>query len=78
MAGVQLARPDGLPRYDARRREVLVNRLTKLTATPEWAELLKSKAGRRTPFGGDEFATFLAEEDARIVPVLKDLGLVKQ
>ena len=58
--------------------KVWVDRLTKLTATPEWAELLKSKGLEGAYLGGDEFATFLAEEDARIVPVLKDLGLVKQ
>ncbi|HEY5816994.1 MAG TPA: tripartite tricarboxylate transporter substrate binding protein [Mesorhizobium sp.] len=68
----------GSPGMTPEGAKVWVDRLTKLTATPEWAELLKSKGLEGAYLGGDEFATFLAEEDARIVPVLKDLGLVKQ
>lgn len=54
-----------------------VDRLTKLVATPEWAELLKSKGLEGAFMGGDEFATFLKSEQERIVPLLKELGLVK-
>ena len=67
----------GAPGMSEEGRKAWVDRLTKLTATPEWAEILQSKGLEGAYLGGDEYAKFLDDEDARIVPVLTDLGLVQ-
>ena len=54
-----------------------VERFDKLVKTPEWAELLKSKGLNDAYLGGDEFGAFVKSEQERIIPVLKDLGLIK-
>lgn len=52
-----------------------VDRLQKLVKTPEWAELLKTKGLDDAYLGGADFGKFIGEEEARIIPVLKELGL---
>jgi putative tricarboxylic transport membrane protein len=67
----------GAPGMSEEGKKAWVDRLSKLVETPEWAELLKSKGLGGAYLGGDEFAAYLKAEQDRIIPVLKDLGLVK-
>lgn len=67
----------GAPGMSAEAQAQWVERLEKLTATPEWAELIKAKGLDDAYLGGADFGKFIEEEEARIIPVLKDLGLVQ-
>ena len=42
-----------------------------------WKEILKQKGWDDAYLSGDEFATFLKDEQARVNAVLKSVGLVK-
>jgi putative tricarboxylic transport membrane protein len=67
----------GPPGMSAAAQKIWVDRLEKLAATPEWkAEL--AKTGLESAFlGGTAFGAFMESENARIKPILTDMGLVK-
>lgn len=67
----------GAPGMSAAAQAAWVERLEKLTGSPEWrAEL--AKFGLESAFlGGAAFGQFMAEENARIRPILTDMGLAK-
>jgi putative tricarboxylic transport membrane protein len=67
----------GAPGMSKEAQKSWVDRIATLTKTPEWAALLASKGLDGAYLGGEEFEAFLKTERERIVPVLKDLGLVK-
>lgn len=54
-----------------------VERFEKMSKTPEWAEALKNQGLQNAFLGGDDFGKFLASENARIKPILTEMGLVK-
>ena len=54
----------------------LVDVVTKLHDSPEWKEALTKNDWTDTFLTGDEFASFIKEEQATTSTVLKDLGLV--
>jgi putative tricarboxylic transport membrane protein len=67
----------GAPGMSAAAQQAWVERMEKLSASAEWkAELAKS--GLEASFvGGAAFGAFMADENARIKPILTELGLVK-
>lgn len=67
----------GSPGMSAAAQKTWVERIEKMAATPEWkAEL--AKTGLESAFlGGAAFGAFINEENARIRPILTDMGLVK-
>ncbi|MDX3383358.1 tripartite tricarboxylate transporter substrate binding protein [Streptomyces niveiscabiei] len=56
-------------------REKLVNFFEELHGSSEWQESLKRNGWDDAFLSGDAFGTFLGEQDARVVSVLKELGL---
>ena len=65
--------PKGL---SAEATDRLVDVVTKLHDSPEWKEALTKNDWTDTFLTGDEFASFIKEEQATTSTVLKDLGLV--
>lgn len=60
---------------DAKKTE-FVDLLTKMHATPQWQETLKTQGWTDAFQAGDQFKTFLGEENTRVAGVLTELGLV--
>ncbi|MGW6416923.1 Bug family tripartite tricarboxylate transporter substrate binding protein [Streptomyces sp. NPDC055055] len=56
-------------------REKLVGLVTKLHASPQWRESLRTHGWNDAFLPGEEFGAFLAEQDRRVASVLKELGL---
>ncbi|MFE5548308.1 Bug family tripartite tricarboxylate transporter substrate binding protein [Streptomyces sp. NPDC056534] len=56
-------------------REKLVTLVTELHDSPQWRESLKTHGWNDAFLPGDEFGTFLAEQDRHVGSVLKELGL---
>ncbi|WP_406057034.1 tripartite tricarboxylate transporter substrate binding protein [Streptomyces sp. NBC_01077] len=56
-------------------REKLVTLVTELRDSPQWRESLKTHGWNDAFLPGEEFGTFLAEQDRRVGSVLKELGL---
>ncbi|MGA5197104.1 Bug family tripartite tricarboxylate transporter substrate binding protein [Streptomyces exfoliatus] len=56
-------------------REKLVTLVTELHGSPRWRESLKTHGWNDAFLPGEEFGTFLAEQDRRVGSVLKELGL---
>ena len=59
---------------DAKKQE-FVDLLTKMHDSPQWKETLTKQGWTDAFQTGDEFKTFLTEENARVAAVLKELGL---
>lgn len=59
---------------DVRRAE-LIALLTRMHATPEWKDVLKTRDWTDAWLTGDPFAQFLREQDRRVETTLKGLGL---
>lgn len=81
-AGIDLAMGNwrgivGAPGMSPAAQKLWVERIEKLSAMPEWkAEL--AKTGLESAFlGGAEFGAFMESENARIRPILTEMGLVK-
>jgi putative tricarboxylic transport membrane protein len=55
-----------------------VDALTRMHEGPDWSAALKKNGWNDNFLAGDEFATWLKEENARVQTVLADLGLAKQ
>ncbi|MFG3036745.1 Bug family tripartite tricarboxylate transporter substrate binding protein [Streptomyces sp. NPDC048330] len=64
--------PPGLSEAE---REKLVGLVTKLHASPQWRESLRTHGWNDAFLPGEEFGAFLAEQDRRVASVLKELGL---
>ncbi|MFD9050418.1 Bug family tripartite tricarboxylate transporter substrate binding protein [Streptomyces zaomyceticus] len=56
-------------------REKLVALVTGLHGSPQWRESLKTHGWTDAFLPGEEFGSFLAEQDRRVASVLKELGL---
>ncbi|MFD8208447.1 Bug family tripartite tricarboxylate transporter substrate binding protein [Streptomyces sp. NPDC059695] len=56
-------------------RDKLVALVTALHDSPQWRESLKTHGWNDAFLPGEEFGTFLAEQDRRVASVLKELGL---
>ncbi|WP_104128994.1 tripartite tricarboxylate transporter substrate binding protein [Cryobacterium sp. Y57] len=54
----------------------LVDAVTKMHDSPEWKQVLTENSWTDAFMTGDDFSTFLTEQDARVADVLKTLGLV--
>ncbi len=64
----------GMP---AEAAKLWVERFEKMSKTKEWAEAIEKQGLQNAFLGGDAFGKFLAEENARIKPILAEMGLVK-
>lgn len=58
-------------------RAAVVEMLTQMHDTPEWQSALETNGWDDFFLAGDEFATFLAEEQTRIEGILADIGLTQ-
>ncbi|MGL4494292.1 MAG: Bug family tripartite tricarboxylate transporter substrate binding protein [Beijerinckiaceae bacterium] len=54
-----------------------VERLEKMSKTKEWEDALKNQGLQNAFLGGEAFGKFLESENARIKPILTEMGLVK-
>lgn len=68
-----VAGPDLAPEKKA----ALLAAVEKMAKSPAWAEVLKQKGWDDAYLGGDAFAAFLKEEQARVADILKSVGLAK-
>ena len=57
-------------------REEFIDLLTQMHDTPQWREALKRNGWTDDFVTGDDFGTFLAEQNYRVASTLKELGLV--
>jgi putative tricarboxylic transport membrane protein len=64
----------GMPAAAAR---TWVERFEKMSQTPEWRSELEKQGLQNAFLGGEAFGQFLASENARIKPILTEMGLVK-
>ena len=53
----------------------MVAMISKMAATPQWAEMCKQRDWTQITLTGDGYKSFLDAEVARIEGILKDLGL---
>lgn len=65
------------PGLTAEQKRDLVDLIGKMTKSDAWKEILKQKGWDDAFLGGDAFADFLKQEQARVSSVLKSVGLVK-
>lgn len=63
------------PGLSQTQRDKLTGLVTKLHASPQWQKSMKKNGWDDAFLTGDKFGDFLAEEDRRVVDVLKELGL---
>lgn len=54
-----------------------VERFEKMSRTPEWAAEIQKQGLQNAFLGGADFGKFLESENARIKPILTEMGLVK-
>ena len=76
---VELANWRGLvapPEITPEGRDCLVALVDQMRTSAGWQETLENYGWQDYFLPGDEFATFLAEERDRVIPILTDLGLV--
>ena len=65
------------PGISAEQKKALTDAVEKMVKSPAWAEVLKQKGWDDAYLAGDAFAKFLKEEQARVLEVMKTVGLVK-
>ena len=58
-------------------RDAVVALIEEMVASDGWQEALESNGWTELVQTGEEFATFLTEEDVRVATVLKEIGLVE-
>jgi putative tricarboxylic transport membrane protein len=58
-------------------RDAIVALIEELVASDGWKEALEANGWTELVQTGDEFATFLTNEDVRIAAVLRDIGLIE-
>lgn len=76
--GVDLVNWRGLvapPDISEEERQVLIDIVTEMVETPEWAEEVEINRWEPSVLTGDEFGAFLEEEQARIDELLAELGI---
>lgn len=56
-------------------RDAMIAMVTKMAATPQWAEICKQRDWIQITLAGNGYKAFLESEVARIEGILKDLGL---
>jgi putative tricarboxylic transport membrane protein len=66
----------GAPELSADDRAALLSTIDQMAKSDAWKQALTAKGWMDTYLAGDDFAKFLAEEEARVTAVLKDIGLV--
>jgi putative tricarboxylic transport membrane protein len=67
----------GAPGITPAQKQVLVHAIGKLAGSAAWKGILKQKGWDDAYLTGDEFATFLKQEQVRVSRVLASVGLVK-
>ncbi|WP_309130453.1 tripartite tricarboxylate transporter substrate binding protein [Brevibacterium sp.] len=67
-----LVAPPGISEED---KAKWIDAVARMHGTPEWEEALKTNAWTDAFLTGDEFSTFLSEQDDRVAKTLKSLGL---
>jgi putative tricarboxylic transport membrane protein len=67
----------GAPGITPAQKQVLVDAIGKLAKSKAWQDILKQKGWDDAYLTGDEFATFLKQEQVRVSRVLASVGLVK-
>lgn len=67
----------GAPGINATQKQTLVDAIGKLAKSKAWQDILKQKGWDDAYLTGDEFATFLKQEQVRVSRVLASVGLVK-
>ena len=67
----------GAPGINATQKQTLVDAIGKLAKSKAWKDILKQKGWDDAYLTGDEFATFLNQEQVRVSRVLASVGLVK-
>jgi putative tricarboxylic transport membrane protein len=65
------------PGITPEQKQTLVTLVEKMAKSDAWKEILKQKGWDDAFLGGDAFAAFLKQEQARVTTVLKSVGLVK-
>jgi putative tricarboxylic transport membrane protein len=65
------------PGISPEQRKTLTETIDKMVKSPAWQEVLKQKGWDDAYLSGDDFATFLKAENARVREVLTSIGLVK-
>jgi putative tricarboxylic transport membrane protein len=65
------------PGITAEQKKALVDLVEKMTKSESWKEILKQKGWDDAYLGGDAFASFLKDEQARVAKVLTSAGIVK-
>jgi putative tricarboxylic transport membrane protein len=65
----------GAPGITAAQRQALVDYITTLHATPAWREIVTRQGWDDAFLVGQDFATFLARDEADTAQVLRDIGL---
>ncbi len=58
-------------------KAALSDAVAKMVASPAWQETLKTRGWLDLYQPADEFAAFLAEDEAKVTTTLKDIGLVQ-
>jgi putative tricarboxylic transport membrane protein len=67
----------GAPGVTPAQKQVLVDAIGKLAKSKAWQDTLKQKGWDDAYLTGEEFATFLKQEQVRVSRVLASVGLVK-
>ncbi|GAB3264944.1 Bug family tripartite tricarboxylate transporter substrate binding protein [Nocardioides dilutus] len=62
---------------DDTKADQLTELVTEMHGTEDWATVLEENAWADAFVAGDEFATFMDDEIARVIEVLRDIGLVE-
>lgn len=65
------------PGITAEQKQALVDLVGRMAKSDAWREILKQKGWDDAYLGGDAFAAFLKQEQARVATVLKSVGLIK-
>jgi putative tricarboxylic transport membrane protein len=63
------------PGIDAKSKAALIDALDRMHSSPEWKDALKRNGWTDAYVTGDEYGTFLTEQDQRVESVLDKLGL---
>lgn len=65
------------PGLSAEQRKAQLGAIDTMAKSAAWADILKQKGWDAAYLAGDEFATFLKSEQARVAEVLRSVGLAK-
>ena len=65
------------PDLPADQKQGLIDLVTKMHDSQQWKDALAKNGWDDTFMAGDEFATFLTTEQARVKTIITELGLAK-